>query len=193
MTEVSYTYPFDPTGRKSENLVKNERHIVSPPDYLDYYFIVPFSGPFFEDGLKIVHYPSGKELIKGEDYVLSYQFNSASKATAKPVYGAISIYNDDISGTLELEYQTIGGKWIIDESKAAELLSNVVNNPRITTWEQVVQLPEKFPVIDHEWDLVDLVGASDLVDVLQAIKDSIANGELDGGAAAAAEPAAMQS
>lgn len=185
MTEVSYTYPFDPTGRKIENLVKNERHIVSPPDHLDYYFIVPFSGPFFEDGLKVVHYPSGKELIKGKDYVLSYQFNSASKATAKPVYGAISIYNRDISGTLEIEYQSIGGKWIIDESKAAELLSNVVNNPRITTWEQVVELPEKFPVIDHEWDLVDLVGASDLVDVLQDIKDSIANGELDGGAAAA--------
>lgn len=173
MTDHQYAYPFDPTGESNDNLIVKESHIISPPDYTDYYFVVPSVGPFFEHNLKVQHWPSGRILVNGVDFILSYKFLGASRATAKPVYGAISILDRVLSGVLEVTYQTLGGPWTIDESKAAELLSNVSSNPRRTTWEQVVELPHAFPVIDHEWDLVDMVGASELRDAIDRITDTL--------------------
>lgn len=173
MTDHRYAYPFDPTGELNDNLIVKESHVIDPPDYTDFYFVVPTIGPFFEHNLEVRHWPSGRILINGVDFILSYKFLGASRATAKPVYGAISILDRVISGVLEVTYQTIGGPWTIDENKAAELLSNAINNPRRTTWEQVVELPHAFPVIDHEWDLVDMVGASELKDSLDKITDAL--------------------
>lgn len=173
MTDQQYAYPFDPTGESNENLIVKESHIISPPDYTDFYFVVPAVGPFFEHNLVVQHWPSGRILVNGVDFVLSYKFLGASRATAKPVYGALSIYDREISGVLEVTYQTLGGPWTINEAKAAELLSNAMNNPRTTTWEQVVELPQSFPVIDHEWDLVDMVGASELKDSIDRITDTL--------------------
>lgn len=173
MTQQSYAYPFDPTGALSSNLISNEQHTISPPDYSDHYFVVPLVAPFFGDSLKVVHYGSGRELVEGVDYALAYQFNEATQALAQPVYGALSIYQRDLAGVLELTYQTVGGVWAINEQTAIELLANALTNPRITTWEQVVETPYKFPVIDHEWDLVDLVGASDLVAAIDRITQAI--------------------
>lgn len=173
MTDQQYAYPFDPTGESSDNLIVKESHVINPPDYTDFYFVVPTVAPFFEHNLKVQHWPSGRILINGVDFILSYKFLGASRATAKPVYGAISILDRVLSGVLEVTYQTLGGPWTIDENKAAELLSNVANNPRRTTWEQVVELPHAFPVIDHEWDLVDMVGASELKDALDRITDAL--------------------
>lgn len=176
MSEQPYAYPFDPTGTATSNRIINERHTINPPDYTDFYFVVPLAGPFFKENLVVRHWPSGRELIEGVDFVLGYQFLSASRATAKPVYGAISIYDRELTGVLEVTYNTLGGQWTINEVTAAEMLSNATNNPRITTWEQVVEQPATFPVIDHEWDLVDLVGASEVVDALAAIQQAIADG-----------------
>ena len=171
MADEQYQYPFDPTA--TVNWVPNERHTISPPDYMDHYFVVPLVAPFYEKDLKIIHYPSGKELINGTDYVLSYKFRDASKALGKDVFGAISIYGRTLSGVLDISYRPLGGDWSINAAKAAELLANAISNPRITTWEQVVELPYKFPVIDHEWDLNDLVGASELVAAIEAIRTTL--------------------
>jgi len=176
MSEQNYAYPFDPTGQESTNRIINERHTINPPDYTDYYFVVPLAGPFFQDNLIVRHWPSGQTLVEGVDFVLGYQFLGASRATAKPVYGAISIYDRVLTGVLEVTYSTLGGQWTINEEAAAELLANVMANPRITTWEQVVEQPATFPVIDHEWNLVDLVGASEVVDSLEGIRVAIAEG-----------------
>jgi hypothetical protein len=173
MSEQEYAYPFDPTGQLDSNLIVNERHTINPPDYTDFYFVVPLVGPFFRENLVVRHWPSGRVLVDGVDFALGYHFLSASRATANPVYGAISFYDYELTGVVELTYQTLGGPWTINEEKAAELLSNVVSNPRITTWEQVVDMPETFPVIDHEWDLVDLVGAGEVVEKLDLIEDAI--------------------
>lgn len=173
MSEQQYAYPFDPTGQASDNLILNERHVINPPDYNDFYFVVPLAGPFFKNNLVITHWPSGQELVDGVDYVLGYQFLSASRATAKPIYGAISLYDRELTGTLEITYQTLGGSWTINEEAAAEMLANAMTNPRITTWEQVVEQPASFPVIDHEWNLDDLVGMSEVNEALDAIRLAI--------------------
>jgi hypothetical protein len=173
MSDQPYAYPFDPTGTAISNKVPPEQHIINPPDYSEYYFIVPKVGPFFENGLVVTHFPSGLVLENGKDFVLGHKFSSASKATGKSLWGSISFYDKTLSGSVEIKYNTIGGVWTIDEHKVLEILSNVINNPRITTWEQVVDLPINFPVIDHDWNLDDLVGASEVVDAINRVTAGI--------------------
>lgn len=181
MTDQTYAYPFDPTGKAATNLVPPELHVLNPPTYKEYYYIVPKVGPFFQEGLVVTHYPSGLVLTEGVDFVLGHKFIDASKATGKSIWGSISFYNKELSGTVEITYQTLGGPWTINEQQLLVMLSNVLVNPRTTSWEQVIELPTNFPVIDHEWNLDDMVGASDVVDALDRLTAAI----LDGGSGGA--------
>lgn len=176
----TYAYPFDPTGSLASNLIQNERHSVHPEEWMKNYFIVPNVAPFFRNSLQVILYPSGVTLTEGTDFVLGFRFEEASRATTRPVYGAISFLNRDISGYVEITYQTIGGNWAINEVKAAEMMANTMINPRITLWGEVVQLPYQFPPIDHEWDLVDMTGATELIESINALADIIASSEGSG-------------
>jgi hypothetical protein len=175
MSDIILTYPFDPTGTAASNVRTDEQHIIAPPDVTpDFYFIVPKCGPFFERDLKLVHYPSGRELVHGVDYHLGWKFISATRATAKPVFGSICILDRTLAGTIAIErIRYLGGDWQIDEARALEMLLSNLTNPRTTSWEQVQELPYGFPVIDHEWDLDDMVGATEVVESINNLAESI--------------------
>ncbi len=174
MSTSNPVYPFDPTGTKASNRIVGELQVLTPPNYSDFYFIVPKFAPYFETGLQIVHLATGRVLVKGRDYVLSHKFQEASLATAKPVYGSITFYDKTLAGACRIDYQTIGGNWTQSEDAILELVNNAVTDPRTTTWEQVINPPERFPVIDHEWDIgSDMVGASELEAAILAISAAI--------------------
>lgn len=173
-TNNTVEYPFDPEGTAASNLITGEIQVLDPPNYMDFYFIIPRAAPFFAESLELVLLDTARVLVRGVDYVPSYRFNDASIQCAADIYGAITIYNKDLAGAVRMRYQTLGGAWTIDEVKILELLSNAVTDPRITTWEQVVEMPERFPPINHDWNLVDMVGMSETVDALYAIVDAIA-------------------
>lgn len=165
-------YPFDPTGAMLANLVEGEQQILTPPNFRDYYFIVPKVAPFFADSMRITFKGldnSQRLLIEGVDYYLTHWFLSASRACAKSIYGSVTFLDKTMAGVVTMRYQTIGGIWVLNDSQIAEILANQVLNPRITTWESIVDLPATFPVIDHEWDLVDMVGASEVVNAIDRI------------------------
>lgn len=170
------SYPFDPTGTLATNRITNEQQIITAQNGHGYHFIVPNLAPYFEDSLKLSYRdPQGvyRPLIKNVDWYSSHTFIQASRACAKPISGSISFLNNQLTGVVTLEYQTVGGSWTLDPAKIAQILADKLNNPRITTWEEVVGYPIKFPVIDHEWDLVDLVGMSSAVEVLKRIEDQL--------------------
>lgn len=172
-----YRYPFDPQGTSPANKVTNEQHPLQQVNWRDYHFIVPKQAPFFKDSIVIELRNSTNQIVpltEGVDYYFSHQFHDASLACAKPIYGSISFLNTSLQGNVIIRsYQTVGGEWNIDEAQIQEILADRLHNPRTTTWEQVVELPWKFPVVDHEWDLVDMVGASELQVALLAIRDAI--------------------
>lgn len=176
MSDTTYAYPFDPTGTAQTNKITSESQAISAPDWSEFYFIIPQASPFFRESLVIYHHPSGRRLHEGVDYLPTHRFHDASLATGKPVYGSITFYDKTLSGVVEMSYQTVGGAWTLDSATIMDILSNKIQNPRITTWEQVVELPERFPVIDHEWDLDDMVGMSEVVNAIggieQALRDS---------------------
>jgi hypothetical protein len=169
-------YPFDPTGSLASNLITGEQQILTAVNWTDYQFIVPRWAPFFYDSLVVTltdTQGNTRTLVEGEDYYACFEFISASRACAKPIWGGVQFINPLLSGVIKLQYQTLGGIWTLDTTAISALLADRLANPRISAWEQVVDQPVMFPVIDHEWDLVDLVGASDIVTALGGIEDML--------------------
>lgn len=173
MTDETFAYPFDPTGAATSNAVVGEPQTISPPNFKDFYFVVPKHAPFFRESMKVVHVQSGRELKEGIDFDFTHHYKDASLKTAKALYGSFTLYDKTIAGVLMLSYQTVGGRWTLDTDKLEQILSDASLNPRITTWDQITEYPVTFPPIDHEWDVVDLTGMAEVVDKLDEIKEAI--------------------
>lgn len=173
MNTNEFFYPFDPTGKATTNLVSGERQVVNSPGIMNFFYIVPKAGPFFRDGLKVKLYPSGIELVEGVDYNPTHYFHAGSHGTGLQMYGSLTFYDHTLTGTVSLEYQTIGGDWVLDEGKIVELLANNLIDPRITTWDEAIDLPYQFPAIDHEFNVDDFIGMEEVVSGLTRIKEAI--------------------
>jgi hypothetical protein len=179
-------YPFDPSGSLASNLVTGEQQILSPANSFDFNFLVPIFAPFFQESL-VVNFTdinnNSRQLVEGIDFYCTHWFISASRACAKAVYGSICMLNRQLTGVIVLRYQTLGGIWLIDQAQIATILSDHLRNPRITAWEEVTDLPMTFPPIDHEWNLADMVGMSDVVTSLNNIEAAVRQTLIDGLAA----------
>jgi len=177
MPDNKVSWPFDPTGTKPDNKVTNELQVISPPNSSEYYFLIPNAAPYYKDSMKLFFREANgarRPMIHGVDWLATHFFIGASRSTAKPVYGSITILNKQLAGVIELaEYQCVGGDWTVDSQKAIEIVANALGNPRITTWEEVDDRPTRFPPTDHEWYLDDLVGMKETVEVLEKVVDAI--------------------
>ena len=177
-----YKPAFDNTGTLASNRVTGEKHVISAANNKDFHFVVPLFAPFFADETLSVGHTSAAgvytQLRLGIDYLPAHQFIGASRACAKPIYGSISLLNTKLAGTISLTYQTLGGSWTLDISELTTILTDVIINPRALSWEQVIDKPVLFPVIDHEWNLDDLVGAKEIVNEIRGVADAIAQASM---------------
>lgn len=176
----TYHPVFDPTGLLPANLVTGEVHTITAVNGRDFHFIVPLFAPFFAyaGAATLTYIPATgpqRVLVEGVDYLACFEFIGASRGCSKPVYGGFSLLNTQLAGQIQLSYRTIGGNWCLSLPEITEILANRVNNPRVIAWEQVTNYPNRFPVIDHEWDLVDMVGMSAVVEKLGDVATAIAN------------------
>lgn len=171
-------YQFDPTGTLPANRITGEQHIITAVSGRNYHFVVPTYAPFFADGCTVSYRDIDNNiryLVEGIDFYFCFQFIAASRSCAKPIYGGISFLNLELAGVVTLVYQTVGGVWTLGPVAINEILSDTTRNPRVTSWEQVAQVPTLFPVVDHEWNLTDLVGMSDVVQSVDEVALAIAN------------------
>lgn len=175
-TTGDLSYPFDPTGTLVSNLISNEQAVITAVNYRDYHFTVPRLAPYFLDSMQITLKDGQgvtRPLVMGVDWYGCFEFISASRACAKPVWGGVYFLDTSLAGVVSMTYQTLGGVWTLDEATVAELLAYSLHNPRVTAWEEVASPPYAFPPIDHEWDLVDMVGMTDVVTALQGVESAI--------------------
>lgn len=179
MSTVIPIYPFDPDGDAVTNLVHEQQPLESNGVF-DNFYLIPRAAPFYAGSVKLVLYPGGRPLIEGKDYNFGHHFKDASHTIGQAIYGSITFYDRDMAGIVDMAYQTLGGAWTLDEATILEILENEVRNPRITSWETIVELPFQFPVVNHKFDIDDFVGMSEVTDELAGIKEAI---EAKGGGA----------
>jgi len=175
---IAPVFPFDPTGVAVTNKIDNEQQILTAANGVDFHLIVPECAPFFKVGLLLTITNidnSIRQLVEGVDYQCSHQFISGSRACATPIYGSITILDRTLAGIVKLRYQTIGGTWTVNAAQIAQVLSDTLRNPRITAWEEVTEYPIAFPPVDHQWDLADMVGMSEVLTSINSIRDTLIN------------------
>lgn len=183
-TEAPVLLPVDYKGTAPTNRVRGEQHILNKTDAQSHRVIIPKLAPFFNNQsetdirfkMNIVNPQTGvkTDLIEGVHYYPVFYFITASKATMRPLFGGIEFLDASLEGTITIEfYQSLGGIWTITAAQIADILADMKYNPRRTSWDMIADLPERFPVVDHEWDYVDITGQVDVVKALYAIRDQL--------------------
>lgn len=173
MFDKKYLYEFDPSGGLAANRVPPESHSINPASGADYDVIIPTFAPFFRQGLVVKHITSGQTLTEGVHFDLGYHFEAASMECDTPIYGGIVVIDRTLSGRLTVEYQTLGGEWVLDSQEILNILANIKNDPRKVKWDDVIDKPIVFPPVDHLHHSDDLVGMDEVVQGIEAIRQTL--------------------
>jgi len=173
MPAEEYRYPYDPTGNSPDNLVENELHTLTTENGDNYKFIVPLNAPYFKDTLVVTHPSTSRILTAGVDYIHTHEYISAKHDLGECINGSITFLNKTISGTIYLNYQTLGGAHLYDTENLLVELSALLLTPDLRTWEDVSMIPDVFTPQQHVVFSSDLVGMSDVVEELKRLRLSI--------------------
>ena len=173
----TYAYPFDPTGLAGSNLVQKEQHTTTSINSQNYFYIVPKFSPFFADGLVVTYTnletKEVRTLDRVIDYDLAFLFYGATHSIGKVLYGALSIYNLDADGVIEITYQALGGSWSANQEYVLEKLAEHNYNPRTINWDQLSNVQETFPPIAHNLSAEYIYDSGALMSALKGIEDRI--------------------
>lgn len=175
MPEVSY--PLDTTGLAPANLIVDEVHTLTELNDETYRLIIPEFAPFYLDNFVLKHVDAQNNetlLTPDVDFILVLPYIAATRSIGKMLYGGISISNNFVNGLIKLQYQTIGGSWTADANQVLVTLANIVYNPRLTSWDQVTNIQQLFPSINHDDSMDYVYGHESLVDALNSLAETVA-------------------
>jgi hypothetical protein len=156
-------YPFNPLGNETGAQIKGEDYTLTPANGKNYVTIIPRAAPFFRQGIKIINAATNKELVEDRDYTVGYMYNQFSQLLYKGLYGCITFQNLSAPINVKIDYATLGSPFVLSGATYAQLVANIVNNPREIFWEQIVNPPSEYPPIPH------IHPADQTVDYLQYI------------------------
>jgi hypothetical protein len=172
------TYPFDTTGTAASNLIINEEQPIQGVNYQDYYLIAPKLGPFYGSSL-VVKYTDTvvnlKTLVLGVDYTLTLPYWAAIRSIGIPIYGAITLLDTTLTGTVSLDYQILGGQWCTNVGYALKVLNEQMYNPRSILWDLLIDKPQLFPPLPHPEDIYDLYGMDSIITDINEMSAIILN------------------
>lgn len=177
MPNVSFS--LDTTGQDPANLISNELHTVTSVNANTYRLLIPKFAPFYLDNFELVHTDSQgnvKILDEGVDFIHVLPYLAGSRSIAKMLYGAVSLTDELIDGSLSMTYQILGGDWIGDRTHVLEQFINYLYNPILVTWDQVTNVQDLFPPINHDVSTEQLYSHEDLINAMNQIRDAIITG-----------------
>lgn len=170
----SLVYEVDHTGENPANRVVEVRTLTDA-NRSDFNHIVPKAAPFYAHTMKITHVQTNEVLFNGQDFYCVGTFAKAVANVAhhREVNWAVIFDNPKISGEYRLEYQTVGGEFVLDSQELTEVLANYLDNPRSGDWEQVVGRPLLFPPLPHHVHANDLYGMEHQVAATKEVAEAI--------------------
>lgn len=170
----SLTYGVDHTAANPANRVVEVRTLTDA-NRSSFNHIIPKAAPFFAHTVRIFHTQTNDELINGQDFYCVGTFVKAvtNVVDHREVNWAIIFDDQRISGEYRIEYQTVGGEFVLDQQQMAEILANFVENPRSTDWERIVGRPLTFPPLPHDIHVDNLVGFNEQVAATHGVEEAI--------------------
>jgi hypothetical protein len=163
---------LDITGTNIDNFIENEPHNLSNRPTRS---IAPDLGPFFAHSLIVKD--SGSVLSRGQDYQIVELHQEATLKYGKEIASVILIINSNVSSTVTISYNALGGYYSYDDKAIANLYETVIQDNRPVDWSNVFNKPTEFNPTVHRHLLDDVYGFEPVVDYLERIKRAITMGQ----------------
>jgi hypothetical protein len=170
-------YPFDRTGTAPENAIVGEKHYVTLTNGHDRQMIVPIMAPFFENSVTVWYkgiLGDKRKAIKDVDYALVYEIIDVRDLCSSPIYCAIAPMNDLFEGELIIDYQHIGGEFVLDRREVYSKLAARILEPRKVRVSDLIGVPKYLPAEEHSHnDYRDLVGFNSMIQSIRSISSRL--------------------
>ena len=170
-------YTFDPLGNLAQNRIQNELHNVTELNGVDHNYIVPDAAPFYDESLVVVDAATGQSLVSGVDYFFIYPFGEATEKVGKPISGGIAFVDPNRNGNFAFNYQTLGGDYVNDETKAIADGLDALGNLVSRRWQDLVNVPVNFPPTPHTARLSSINGVSEILAHISQLEAAIRSPE----------------
>lgn len=168
-------FTFDASGTLPGNLITNEEHVISGVNGVEHNYIVPTNAPFFNTSMVVVDVLTGNILEETKDYHIVWRFDEAIDEVALQISGAIVFEDVNRNGTYRLRYQTLGGDFVDDTTRAIASGLDTLANMQNTTWDNIANPPATFPATPHNHTVTDIDAVNEILDELilmrQALED----------------------
>lgn len=166
---LRHKYPLDLTGLSQNNRVTNETHVVD----VNKRTIFPKEGAFFTKNFVIRL--GNRTLVRNQDYKFFALHTDASVESNDEVCSAVTFINARIRGTITIEYNVVGGRYIITEQNTAQILDILNLDDRKVKWEHISNKPTLYHPACHVHHASDIFGLGPMVQYLGLIHEAIQN------------------
>ncbi len=167
--------PLDWTGSSPLNLIQNETHELAP---IPLKVIKPQYAPFYKKGVSITVTDASGSTYRLED-ITDYQcielVANETKETGLEIYRFILITRQNISGTIAITYQSLGGQQNGSVQNTLQAANAAVATDVKVPWSEVHDKPMGFTPKAHAQDVEDIYGMEYLKDALARVSADLTN------------------
>lgn len=168
---------LDRHGTRHTHRVLNEKHELTLENRGEFAFILPRYAPFFTENLTIKRTDviPHVQLVYGQDYFFNarHLWSRDSKTETTNLETAYMIIFDDvhIEGRYTINYQSLGGDFVLDYRTYTEIVGRYLNNPLEVTFDEIVGKKVEYLPDEHKHSVEDLIGVQGLVTTINDLTD----------------------
>lgn len=167
-------YPLDLTGTSRDNLVLNELHTLKPTRVRA---VALQNGAFYTASAVIRDVATARVLVAGQDYEFDNLYQMASEHAKAEVAAIIVITNTEVSNTISVDYQCIGGLYGYSTTAIMQQIEDLQLDNRKVEWGNIYNKPAVYPPAKHLHDIGDVYGFEYLVQAIQQLRHAIMIGD----------------
>ena len=155
----TFVYPLDYTAENPACLIKGEGQYLSSIDN-DYRVLVPECAPFYKNNFRMWCKAQNRWLVEGYDYYFADKLVGLTGVADNALYLSVVIINPQLGGLFLVDYQTIGGEYIVTPKAVLSYLVNYLIDPVKIKWDNIGNKPTQYPVHEHAHPWSDFVNTT---------------------------------
>lgn len=167
------SYAWNPFQERVDCHIANE--VIKKSTDVNRAEFVPRAAPFFGKGVTIYQQGNPTPLKLGVDYVFGHIFKGFTHEYNRNAFGSIILLKDFANAVLSINYDTIGGPFILDDVAFATLVGNIANGPRQANWEDLINVPTAWPVDPHAHPAAQTYDYLEMMDALTSLILAVTN------------------
>ncbi len=174
MNDITFL-ELDLTGEDPDNWIKGEEHtLIQVPGKKHRVFVCTHGG-FYTNGF-VLRDSTGKALVRGKDYVLTYHYEKLSEMTGQNVMGLVVIVNASVTPVVRAEYHAVGGFFSVSVKELKALMEKIDETNLKFTWEEIIGKPTAYTPSEHMHKYWQLYGLESTVVNINRLGDAWAVG-----------------